>query len=123
MTDNVLVGGLPDVKEIIRQRERDEMDKALERARKTALQAYPVLGFGDGWFAVPSQSELGHVYLVHLNLYTGNPNSCTCPNPKSWCTHAAAARLFYDAAREADDTQRQKDAEAHIFDLQEHKNG
>lgn len=117
-TDNVLVGGLPDVAELIRARERQEMDKALERARKSALNAYPILGFGDGWFAVPSQSDLGHVYLVQLNVHTGNPNLCTCPNQRPWCTHAAAARIFYNQAREIDDNQRMNDANVHIMETQ-----
>jgi hypothetical protein len=115
---DLLVGGLPNFKEILAERERTIREKALTRAKESGLQAYPVKGFGEGWFAVPSQTDLGQVYLVHLNTYNGEPNTCTCPNPQKWCTHSGAARAFYDAARDADDARRAADAAANIIDLQ-----
>jgi len=119
VTDDVLVGGLPDFKAILAERERQQREKAIQRAVKSGLTAYPVKGFGDGWFAVPSQTELGHVYLVHMNVYTGDPNSCTCANPQRWCTHAGAARAFYDKARDIDDEIKQREAAAGILRMKE----
>lgn len=117
--DDILVGGLPDFKAMLAERERQARERAIERAIKSGLNAYPVLGFGDGWFAVPSQSELGHVYLVHLNVYNGDPNNCTCPNPQRWCSHTGAARRFYDEARNIDDAVKQQQAAAGILHMKE----
>lgn len=117
--DDRLIGGLPNFQAMLAEREKQARERATERANKSGLTAYPVLGFGAGWFAVPSQSELGHVYLVHLNVYTGDPNSCTCPNPQRWCSHSGAARRFYDAARDIDDQAKAQEAAAGIIHMKE----
>jgi hypothetical protein len=117
-----IIGGLPqpeDIQALLDRRETQAREAACARATKHALRAYPVLGYGQGWFAVPSQSELGAVYLVHMNVRTDQPNSCTCPNMGRWCTHAGAARLFIDEAKAIYDAEQMSGAVATITNLKE----
>lgn len=96
-----------DPKELIRAEEERRMNRARERAEDTGLIAYPS-SFAQGWYAIPSQSELGTVHLGALNWKTGQPLFCSCESYVNWCIHAGAMRLVWEKQREIDDAEYRK---------------
>lgn len=114
-----LIGGLPNVQEAIDRQEREWLDNAVEKATNAGLNAYPIAGWGEGWFAVPSSTDLGWVYLTRIGWHAGMPQFCTCEARTRYCRHFGAAHSWWLRWRENDDKQRQADAEADITDIRE----
>lgn len=118
------VGGPVDIRELRRAEDEKAMQAAMVRAKTIQCIAYPVSRM-SGLYGVPSNSDIGTLYLAMVSPDSGQGLWCLCEGWvrfQKWCVHLGAARNTWMSLKEIDDREIEAKSIERLNELRDERN-